>query len=68
MQYILLALVYFGALLHYGIIIDVAGSHVHKGVELYGKFDYYLFLLENLVESCGVVSIVSLSKSQVERP
>jgi hypothetical protein len=48
MQYILLALVYFG---HYylherlsiiGGDLDVAESCEHKGVRMYGKFDYYL--------------------------
>jgi hypothetical protein len=38
MQYILLALVYFG---NYGIIIEVACSREKKGVGLYGKSDYY---------------------------
>jgi hypothetical protein len=35
------------------IIIHVASSCERKGVRLYGKFDYYLILLENRV-GCNV--------------
>jgi hypothetical protein len=52
----------FWALLHERIIqrriwerIHVSGSREHKGVRLYGKYDYYLICTENLVGSCGVV-------------
>jgi hypothetical protein len=60
MQYILLALVYFGGL-HYDYYpllgrIHVSGSREQKGVRLYGKYDYYLICTEKLVRSCGVVT------------
>jgi hypothetical protein len=65
MQYILLALVYFGDY-HYCIIMIIqrrgiwegfmfSGSREQKGVRLYGKYDYYLICTENLVRSCGAI-------------
>jgi hypothetical protein len=48
--------------------IHVVGSCVQKGVELYGKYDYYLIYNEKIVRSGGVRYIFSLSKSQVEKP
>jgi hypothetical protein len=48
--------------------IHVVGSCVQKGVELYGKYDYYLIYNEKIVRSGGVTYIFSLSKSQVEKP
>ena len=49
-------------------MIDVASSREQKGVRLYGKYDYYLIFPENLARSCGVVTIILLSRSQVGGP
>jgi hypothetical protein len=68
MQYILLALVYFG---HYFIIImmiHVSRYREQKEVWLYGKSIYYLICIENLVRSWGDVIKFLLSRRWVEKP